>query len=196
MLSINNLQGKHMIRKLVESDIEDAFKIAILKPIRKESDYLSLDSIISFILDEKNLSLGYFEGNELITWAAVRFGQLHGEKIWCIIYLFTKRFSDHFSFKTDDFGLIMDEYFRIAEENEYYSYVYSVPKKSQRSYYRKWKSVEGRYLAEDLEDVPAGTLPSEEWMRRLNGGIRAYDSVIKKRTLKHEYRKPYSLDAD
>jgi hypothetical protein len=182
-----------MIRNLGVDDIEQAYTVAISKPIRNETEYISKTIITDTILDPKNVSLGYFEDDELISWSLVRFGLLHEKKVWAILFFFTKRFSNHFSFKTNDFGPMMDRYFQIAEEREYYSYIYSVPLKSQNAYYRKWKSVEGRYITTDLAMVPAGTLPTEGWIARLNGGIKSYDTVIKKRTLKHEFRKDNSI---
>lgn len=183
-----------MIRRLTNDDIEQAYNVAISKPIRNEVKFVSKGLIEYTINHPEYINLGYFEGDELISWSAVKFSTLYGEKVWYIVFFYTKHFTDHFSFKTNDFGPMMDMYFEMAEENEYYSYVYSVPVKSQHAYYKKWKSIKGRYETADVEIIPAGTQASEEWMSKLNGGIRSFDIIIKKRTLKYEFRKNNSID--
>jgi len=182
-----------MIRRLTIDDIEQAYNVAITKPIRGETNFVHKDRIIYTLAHPEYVNLGYFEGDELISWSAVKFVNVDLEKVWYIIFFFTKRLSDHFSFRNNDFGPMMDEYFKIAEANEYYTYVYSVPLKSHHAYYRKWKSKEGRYDTFDVAIVPAGTEAPSEWMRKLNGGIRPYDIVMKKRVLKDEFRKNNSI---
>jgi len=185
-----------MIRRLTIYDIEQAYIVATTKPNRNETDFIPKDRIIYTLSHPNYVNLGYFENDELISWAAVKFENLYAEKTWFIVFFFTKRFSDYFGFRTYDFGPMMNMYFEMAEENEYYSYIYSVPLKSHRAYYRKWKSIEGRYDTFDIAVVDAGTKAPKDWMDKLNGGIKPYDIIIKKRVLKNEFRKNNSIGTD
>lgn len=185
-----------MIRLLDINDLPEAIKIASLKPIRGEDTPVDIELLSNSFRNLNTRTLGYFEDGNLITWVMVKFGTLHEEKIWCIVNIFTRNFSNYFTFNGPDIGPIIEKFFAIAEEEGYYSYIYSVPKKLERVYYKKWKSKNGRYDTLDLLFIPANTEPSQNWATRLNGGIRAYDCVIKKRTLKNEYRKENSIDTD
>lgn len=189
-----------MIRFLNMLDFEDVRRIARLKPIRDEDVYIADSELLKLFDTPRTHVLGYFKNEVLISWVAYRFGKLHDENIWCIIHMFTSNFNNHFTFNGPDFGPIIAYIFREAEKNGYYSYLYTIPKRLEDVYYKKWKSNKylppsGRYEIEDLKLIPANTEPEESWLKRLNGGIRAYDVVVKKRTLKEEFRND-NIDSD
>jgi hypothetical protein len=142
----------------------------------------------------RNTLYGYFEGEELITWACIRFGDLHGEKTWTVMGIFTKNFSEHFSFNREDFGLIMKTVFEKAEAEGYYSYVYSIATRLEKVYDRKWSTNKflppsNRYTREKLIEIPANTKAPEDWQSRLVGGIKPDNVSILRRSLKPEFRK-------
>lgn len=182
-----------MIRYLNLNDFDEVRRIARLKPIRDEVEYIDDSEILKLLDTPRTFVLGYFENNSLVTCVAYRFGTLHDEKIWCIIHMFTANFNNHFTFNGPDFGPIIAKIFIEAEQQGYYAYLYTIPKRLESVYYKKWKvnkylPPSGRYDTIDLKTIPANTEPDEPWLRRLNGGIRAYDVVVKKRILKQEYR--------
>lgn len=174
-----------MIRELTHDDIANAFAISQSRRKRSSSNTFTLEEIEKLVL--ANNCLGYFEDDRLVTWVSYRFGELHGEKIWCILNMFTSKFTNRFSFDGPDFGPIIKTLFEKAEAWQVYSYIYVVAEKVEKVYYEKWKS-KGRYDTFDLARIPANTVPPENWMTRLIGGTLPYDCVIKKRTLKLEHR--------
>lgn len=190
-----------MIRLLQISDFPEAFSISQLKSIRgRENETITEESVAKLFETDNTFVLGYFdESSELVTWVAYRFGTIDNEKIWCIVHMFTKDFTSYFTFNRPDIGPMIAKIFTIAEEQEYYTYIYAIPKKLENIYYRQWKSNKylpptGRYETSDLAFVEANTVPDQNWLRRLSGAPQSYDMVIKKRTLKNEYRINHSFD--
>lgn len=179
-----------MIRELTIDDIQQFIEISKIK--LAESEQSSEEMLRYFLTNDKNKVFGYFENELLITGVVVRFGELHGEKTWSIVHMFTRNLRHLFSF-SEDFGQIIAGAFKIAEENGFYRYVYVVNKKHENAYYRMWKTNKylppsNRYEIYDLAVVPANTTAPEIWMDRLMGGQKNYDVVIKKRELKNEFR--------
>ena len=182
-----------MIRTLVASDVDEALSIAQIKKKKHRNATFSRDDIEQLLLSDRTECLGYFEDNKLITWIAYRFGELHGENIWCIVNMFTSKFASRFSFDGPDFGPIIKTIFEKAEARNVYTYIYVIPQKVEKVYYEKWKTnphlpPKNRYETFDLAIIKANTIPSEKWMERLIGGTLPYDCVIKKRSLKMEFR--------
>lgn len=182
-----------MIRTLVASDVDIALEIAQIKNKRNRNVTFTREDIEQLILSDRTECLGYFEGETLVTWVAYRFGELHGEKIWCIVNMFTSRFSTQFSFDGPDFGPIIKTIFEKAESRNVFSYIYVIPQKVEKVYYEKWKTnphlpPKNRYETSDLAIIRANVVPPEKWMERLLGGTLPYDCIIKKRSLKTEFR--------
>jgi hypothetical protein len=179
-----------MIRELTISDIQQFIEISKVK--LSESEQLSDEMLKYFLTNDKNKTFGYFRDDTLITSVVIRFGELHTEKTWSVVHMFTRNLKQMFSFG-EDFGQIISEAFKLAERNGFYKYVYIVNKKHENAYYRMWKTnrylpPSNRYEIYDLAVVPAGNFAPEDWMTRLMGGPKNYDVVIKQRVLKHEFR--------
>ena len=183
-----------MIQFLNNTHFDECLKISDLSTRHSGTSKNTHDDLTKCLNFERNTVLGYFENNKLITWTSARFGVLHQQKTWTILGMYTREFTDQFSFNRVDFGLSICKLFEIAEGDGYYDYVYSISTKLERVYDRKWASNRflpptARYTRQKIVEVPANTVPPEYWQQRLLGGIKPDDMSILKRSLKEEFRK-------
>lgn len=179
-----------MIRELTTEDLTQVVEVSKVRI--PEDEQISPQTLNYFLMQDQFKIFGFFEDDLLITVVIIKFGELHGEKTWTVIHMFTRRLRGIFSFG-DDFGQIIAKVFEIAEEKGFYNYVYMVNKKHENAYYRMWKTNKflppsNRYTISNLAEIPAGTIAPENWMVRLMGGPKNYDCVIKMRKLKEEFR--------
>jgi hypothetical protein len=193
------------VRELRKQDVGEARRIAFLKdrhsgttPITEDG----LDTILASVGDTEapRKAFGYFEGDNLISWLAVRYTAFFDfetqldEKVWLITGLFTSQFHNHFSFGRPEAGTLIAHAFKLAEAEGFYTYVYSVANRLARVYEKQWFKqtwlpATGRYDLLTIGVVPANTEPPTEWQKRMMGGVKPDDIVFKKRVLKQIHRK-------
>lgn len=188
-----------MIRQLTLFDLDDALKIARLKQRVGGTTPLSEERFNQihekyFHTDGIHFAFGYFDNNKLISF--ILFG-LHENKsrgrFWYISFLYTSLFHNYFSFNNQEIGLLIKTAFNVAETMGHYEYYYTINKKFETLYDRQWSKNKfiptGRYNLEILTVIPKNTLSTVDLYNRLLGSeIRPDDMVIKKRTLKDEFR--------
>lgn len=186
-----------MLRLLTADDIPAATSISRLKASNSGTQASSIEQIAKTLetiheLESKFKIVGYFVDDTLVSWMAFKFGELHGEKVWVILHLFTRVFSQVFSWRHPELGLLVKWAFETAEKEKYYTYLYSVSTRLERVYERKWESnpwlpPTGRYTKEYLIRIPANT-KADNWMNRLADLPKPDAITILKRTLKEEFR--------
>lgn len=143
------------------------------------------------------VAVGYFENNNLISWASLRFGKQGDMNIWCITSLWTNRFSNFLSFDRPELGMLLKGCFDVAEHRLYWNYFYSISTKLERVYQRQWAKnpwmPTGRYDLTIYQHVPANTIPEPNFVYKLIGGEpKSNDITIKCRVLKEEFRQQYT----
>lgn len=186
-----------MLRLLTQTDYEAAIAIASLRS-KHSGTTASLVPLLELMgkfplgEDPKTKFIGYFDGDELISWMALRYGTLGEEKVWVILDLFTSRFRNYFSWSHPELGKLVAWAFQEAEDNGYFAYLYSVATRLERVYEMQWRKnpwlpPQGRYEKEVLARVPANTLHELAWLNRLANLPKPDDISVLKRTLKKEY---------
>jgi hypothetical protein len=185
-----------MLRLLNPNDVPDARTIAYLKTTHSGTSVSveAVDTLLKMLeqWDKKTKFIGYFEGETLISWMAVRFGTLGEEKVWVILNLFTSRFHNYFSWAHPELGKLVAWAFQEAEDNGYFAYLYSVATRLERVYEMQWRKnpwlpPQGRYEKEVVARVPANTEHELAWLNRLAHLPKPDDISVLKRTLKKEY---------
>lgn len=187
------------VRELLTTEREEAEKMARLRDRHSGTDPIS-DEGLAIILDSigdpssPRKIFGYFEDEKLISFIAVRYLTLGGEKCWLIVGLFTNDFHNHFSFTRPHVGMLLAETFKYAERNGYYTYVYSIVNRLARVYEKQWAKQDwipmtGRYELITMCVVPPNTDAPTDWQTRMMGGPKPDEVVFKKRVLKMEFRK-------
>jgi hypothetical protein len=176
-----------MIRVLDITDTDAVLEIAKIRPKRKETVHFTRENITDILSHEKNITIGFFVNGIMISWAAARFGTLHGNNVWYVISFVKRTQSNLFNYDAAGFGELMHYFRALGEKTGHYTYLYSIAVKAQRVYYDKWTD-QKKYDIEDVAIIPAGTISESPWMARLIGGTKPYDVVIKQRTLKIEFR--------
>ena len=185
-----------IIRPLRGADIQLAkdiamskFKVSGTAPPSPQA----LNDFLSAILNptRRIQFYGLFEDDKLISWIAFKFGELHGEPIWAILNIYSS-VSGVFSFNRSDIKPLIRKAFTMAEGAGYFTYIYTISKRLESVYERRWKKNDwikvGRYELHTIAEVKANSEAPEAWMSRLIGGVKPHDVVIKKRILKPEFR--------
>lgn len=187
-----------MINRLTTEHVDQARHIATLRSKHSGTAPTPIEKI-DWLLESINQEdsgfylFGYFEGKELISWAALKFVELNGEKVWVIIGLFTSKFNEHFTWNVPELGLLIKHAFEVAEGRGYYSYIYSIATRLERVYYHQWKKnvylpPTGRYETQVVNRIPPNSTEAEEWQIRMAGLPKPDEISIMRRTLKLEYR--------
>lgn len=183
-----------MLRQLELNDIEAMMKVVDSSIKRGAKTIISKDEVTLLLKTDRTFIVGVFEGEVLSAWMAYRFGVLGEEKIWVIVHFFSVKNKNTFSFDKD-FQLIVEKIIEKAESIGHYSYFYAVRKQNEHTYEKAWArnqtvQIKGRYHIATIHEIKANTLPDVAWISRLLGNkTHPYDMVIRKRTLKEEYRK-------
>jgi hypothetical protein len=186
-----------MLRLLERSDIGEAMALAARHARHSGTEPVSLveieDLLSEINTDTKNRFFGYFDGRDMLSWACLRFGELHGEKTWSISCLFVRHTREHFSWEPPELGLIVKQGFDYAEAHGYYAYVYSIATRLERVYERKWRTnpwlpPRDRYTKDVIARIPAGEKAPQNWMTRMARLPKPDEMSILRRTLKEEYR--------
>jgi|APGre2960657373_1045057.scaffolds.fasta_scaffold01417_3 hypothetical protein len=138
------------------------------------------------------LTIGAFDGDELVSFLCSAFWR-NNDPSWFIVFLFTKRFGNQFSFNRPEIGLLLKAAFEIAEYRHYWKYYYSIAKKHETVYDMLWKKNNhvdvGKYNLKIEQEVPAYTAVDRDRFWRLVGSrVYEVDMVIKSRILKVENR--------
>lgn len=176
-VAITNLKSKH-------SGVEKPWQLDYAPILGK---YLSPNS--------HHLTIGVFDGDELVSFLCSAFWR-RNDPSWFIVFLFTKRFGNQFSFNRPEIGLLLKAAFEIAEHRHYWKYYYSISKKHETVYDTLWRKNTyvdlGKYNLKIEEEVPAYSAVQRDRYWRLLGS-RTYDTdmVIKSRILKKEKRVKY-----
>lgn len=185
-----------IVRKLGEADIDQIREIAMLRPrVSGTEPPKDIDVFIGGLKDPNSRSefYGVFDGEQLISWIAFRFGELHGEQVWAILGIYSRVTENFFTFNRPDIKLLIRKAFSTAEDNGVYIYVYSIAKRLEKVYETRWKKNDwitpGRYELFTIAVIPANVPASENWQLRLMGGVKPDDVVIKKRILREKFRK-------
>ncbi len=195
------MDGFKVKRLLGEEYLEKCFEISKIKPKvggtkPPDSEGFKEGYSLYFTDNDERYALGCFEGNELVSWMAIGFVDIpdYNYHFWAISALYTTRFVQLFSFNNPEIGLLIKEAFAIAESKEYYEYYYSVSSRISKVYetqIQKTKYIPiGRYTYKEVAIVEANTQPANILYWRLMGQeLKPDDIIIKKRILKHEFRK-------
>jgi hypothetical protein len=176
-LAITELKNKH-------SGVEKPWQLNYTRILEK---YLSANS--NFLV------IGAFDGDELVSFLCSAYWRI-SDPSWFIVFLFTKRFGNQFSFNRPEIGLLLKAAFEIAEHRHYWKYYYSIAKKHEVIYDKLWKKNTyvntGKYNLKIEQEVPAWTAVERDRFWRLIGSrVYEVDMVIKSRILKAEQRIKY-----
>lgn len=191
---------KTTIRPLIDTDLPRMLEIAKLKiksggtlpPQDPEKMFLAYQRYT--LNDGKHFGFGYFENDELISY--IGFGLYENTtrgRFWYVAFLHTSRFHKLFSFNNIEISELMKLAYSTAESKGHYEYYYAIAEKLERVYEMQWKKQQyiksGRYNLEILARIPANTISDVDMYFRLLGeGSKPDNMVIKKRSLKEEYR--------
>jgi len=176
-VAITNLKNKH-------SGVEKPWQLDYTHILEK---YLSKNS--------HYLIIGAFDGDELVSFLCSAFWRKN-DPSWFIVFMFTKRFGNQFSFNRPEIGLLLKAAFEVAEHRHYWKYYYSIAKKHETVYDQLWRKNTyvdtGKYNLKIEQEVPAYVAADRDRFWRLIGS-RVYDVdlVIKSRILKPEKRVKY-----
>lgn len=176
-VAITNLKNKH-------SGVEKPWQLDYTHILEK---YLSSNS--------HYLVIGAFDGDELVSFLCSAYWRKN-DPSWFIVFLFTKRFGNQFSFNRPEIGLLLKAAFEIAEHRHYWKYYYSIAKKHETLYDQLWKKNTyvdtGKYNLKIEQEVPAFVAVDRDRFWRLIGSrVYEVDMVIKSRILKTEKRVRY-----
>jgi len=191
---------KTLIRPLVETDLPRMLEIARLKPKSggteppQDPDKMHQAYMRYTVNDGKDYGFGYFENDELVSY--IGFGLYENNsrgKFWYAAFLHTSRFHNLFSFNNIEISELMKLAYTTAETNGHYEYYYAISEKLERVYDMQWRKQQyipnGRYNLEILARIPANTISDVELYYRLLGeGSKPDNMVVKKRTLREEFR--------
>lgn len=186
-----------MLRLLTKTDYQAAVHITFLKDTHSGTS-VSVEAVMHLMdmlmsNEPKTRFIGYFENDTLVSWMAVRFGTLDGEKVWVILNMFTSRFRNYFSWAHPELGQLVAWAFDTAEKEGYYDYLYSVATRLERVYERQWRKnpwlpPRDRYIKEVIARIPAGTKHHLDWVNRMAYLPKPDDISILQRRLKRMYR--------
>ncbi len=188
-----------MIKILTKEHFQDCLRIKQLRPKIGGATALSDEAFAEgyekfFKQEADKIAIGYFEGEELISWMTIGlYESSYRGKFWVVPCFFSKNQQTYFSFNSTDLKALFSEAFRIAEEKKYYTYYYAISEKISRVYDKQWQKNSflptGRYILTTLDVVPPMTQPDQSLYWKLMGEeLQADATVIKQRVLKQEFR--------
>lgn len=188
-----------MLRLLTPEDFGAAARIGFLKT--KHSGTSASTTEMWKLLDllkQDNLKtkfIGYFDDDQytLVSWMAIRHGELDGERVWVILGLFTSVFRNHFSWSHPELGRLVEWAFKYCESRGICTYLYTVATRLERVYEHQWKKnpwlpPRDRYTKEVVARVPPGHLHNLNWVNRMAALPKPDGVSVLRRSLKQEYR--------
>lgn len=174
-------------RLLTADDFDKAVEISKLRNRNAGTTAIHENAEITLIAallsnDPRIKVFGYFE-DELISFVAVKFGELGDEKVWVPLYAFTSRFTTYFNWERQDVKELAKMIFTVTEQYGYLSYVYAISSKLERVIVPP-----SRYEKKVIRTVEGGTQAPDNWVKRMIGGIKPDAISIVRTTLKQEFR--------
>lgn len=137
------------------------------------------------------ITFGYFNKNKLISFIMLAFVE---NKFWIIPGIYSNLQRNIFSFNNEEIGLLIKHSFEYAENKGYYEYYYSIAKHLSNVYENQINKSKFiplyRYDRITLSVIEKNTIPESNLYYKLLGEEKKpHDMIIKKRSLKLEFRK-------
>jgi len=185
MIEVREIDNDHKYEEICKQIFLSRKKIGGTAPLSpKQYNILTKQS------QSNNITIGYFDDEELISWITIGFyeSKMRG-KFWVISNFFSSVYTSYFSFDKPEFGVLCKAAFDIAEAKGYDQYFYIIAERLERVYERQWQrnpyATQGKYELTTLAVVPANTKPDFELYWKLMGQeLKPDNIVIKSRKLK------------